>query len=80
MSGHPARVGGLGPRCPDSRGPLVEVVELRVPVGVLLALKGFDIALRAEAFLAQEVAHRPGQRGVPAGHPIAQVEGPGSGG
>ncbi len=37
---------------------LVEVVELCVPVGVLLAFQRLGIALQAEALLAQQVAHR----------------------
>jgi hypothetical protein len=31
---------------------LVEVAELGIPVGVLLAFQGFGVALQAEAFLA----------------------------
>jgi hypothetical protein len=38
-------------------GLLVEVVELYVPVGVLLAFEGLGVALQAEALLTQEVAN-----------------------
>jgi hypothetical protein len=36
-------------------GPLVEVTELSVPVGVLLAFQRCDGALQAETFFAQQV-------------------------
>jgi hypothetical protein len=55
---------------------LVDVPELGVPVRVPLALEGLGVALQAEAFGSQQVAHRVrGDLVAPAGQLARQVAG-----